>query len=200
MDTGSLVSSLIQSLAWPITALVIAFLFKGPISDLLGRLKEVKLNHFRAKFIRDLNQAKEVVHDSLPSDPTVSTPAGMEASVIPIPWLESNLRLLLDTYPSAAILLAWSGLEREIRQAAVRVDPSLPAASKINERIALATLVKRNIISDAVVDVVDTLRGGRNEVMHEPGSGSPLERDVTMRYSELAFALINHLRKSHAAD
>ncbi len=141
------ISSMTASLAWPLAVVVISLLFRKPLAQVLGRLRPTRVTGpggLGVEFGEELAQMEAVANrKGIPSasevlatptqrrgqmqnksrstDPSESerTRFGLAAGVILRQYEE--LTASAATFPAEAVQGAWSMVERELRQAAVRL-------------------------------------------------------------------------------
>jgi len=111
MDILTFISSIFSSSAWPLTVILLSFLFRRSISKILDsiRLKRVKKGDLEFDFEHDLSQLKEKAEVvALPTKGTKSKT--LKLSIQPIPGLlsiDSELQTITQINPAAGIALSW---------------------------------------------------------------------------------------------
>jgi hypothetical protein len=115
-ETAELISA-VASLLWPLFAFTSLFLFKKQISDLVGRIKRVKLLGQEIELSESLNKLEES-----------AMAVAKEVAALPVPASENvptestddgQIKLILQEAarsPKAALILLASYIERETRQ------------------------------------------------------------------------------------
>ncbi len=101
--------SLVQALAWPITALLLAWIFREPLSSALLRIKGLEWGQFKASFEEQLKELKAMA--GTPPPPAPELARGLEPS---FDYFRDLERLARDA-PRAAILGAWRHVEGVVR-------------------------------------------------------------------------------------
>jgi hypothetical protein len=176
---------IIKALAWPVTAFVLALIFKGELSGLLSRLSSVKVKNFlEAKFRKELREAEPQVEG-------IRKAAGAERSRESA--LEEEVRGELlrtaEVSPRVAILEAWRFLEIAAlvaaKEAGVEINPLRPVYSFVQE------LVHERIFSDDALLLFDKFRGLRNDALYAPEF--VLEQSEAEKYVDLALRLARGL-------
>jgi hypothetical protein len=104
------------SLAWPVSAAIIALIFRGQIKAVFSRLDELGYGDWKIKLNKDLEQA-EVVASELPPppQPPVQQPQQIEG---PKDNNADRFEKLVSVAPNAAILDAWFNIEMQMREIA----------------------------------------------------------------------------------
>jgi hypothetical protein len=57
-ETFDFISSIVNSLAWPITVIIIILLLKHPIRDLIKRIGKLKIKDIEADFSKEISDVK----------------------------------------------------------------------------------------------------------------------------------------------
>jgi len=101
VDAFTFVAALVRFLAWPLAAVVLAFVLRGEIRQLIPNLRKIKAGPLEAEFERDIRKLSESAeaHAELSLPPDRATP---ERQV---------LLQLVQINPRSAILEAWRGIE-----------------------------------------------------------------------------------------
>jgi hypothetical protein len=170
MDILTFISSILGSIAWPITIILLSFLFRHSISKILNsiRLKRVKRGDLEVDFEQDLSQLKEKAD-------VVTIPATMKKSRSSKKMIaassdrikvDNELQLISQLNPAAGIALAWSQVEKELMSAIMRlnISPDYPANNSALQNIQL--LKAANLINEEMYDILNRLRMLRNAAVH----------------------------------
>lgn len=100
-DWPAFAASLVTALAWPLSALVIALIFRRPLLALLARLDELSWGDKSARFAQRLDRLES---EASPAPPE---PDGPE---IALTGDHARFLKLLDLSPGAAVLDSWAGV------------------------------------------------------------------------------------------
>jgi hypothetical protein len=189
MDWLTFTSSLLKTMAWPATVLVIAFGFRRQIGLLLSGLSRLRYKDFELQFIQRLEVLKtEAVQAGLP--PLEAAPGKVTSTELAKPPDEFlYLGELLDIAPQAAVMEAWRQVELAMNEAARRIG--LPARRPFD---ALHQLQSSDKVKPQLIRVLAELRQLRNSVAHT--GGVSLSFDRAEEYVELAMRAIQALRDS----
>ena len=173
LDILALVASLIASLAWPLTVLIVGLIFKKPIQNLLSGIKTFKYGGLDIGFGERVEEVRKEAEKVLPQAPSPFTG-------------------LADLHPAAAILQSWLDLETDLRAVAQRhgiLDSPRLYTITIAEK-----LLDRNIWNEETFNIFAGLRNLRNSVVHTPaGSITPAQ---AFEFDLLIRRLITQLRQS----
>lgn len=163
--------SLVRALAWPVSALLIAALFRGPIADVIDRLSEFSAFGVSAKIRKQQERVvREVV--KVAAAPTPALTLDMSDAVA-----------LAADDPAGAVEVAWRKVVKASQDAHTRLDPAFnrhgPLGGNIEEMDALIEM-----------DAVDSLFSGTPSVLfYSWGSADNMNSDAALSYIRLAQAL-----------
>ena len=159
MDCLTFISKIIESLAWPVAAVVLVVVLRDEISKLAPFLKRVKAGPLEAEFEREVKELKEATVEQTKA---AETPQPDTVS-------KSFLFQLAELHPRSAILESWVRIEAAARvvlaEKAVSVsNPSYIPAARLAEPLA-----QQEVLSQKQVTLFHELRRLRNEVAHAQG-------------------------------
>lgn len=170
-------ASVLGSLAWPLSALVIALIFRRPLLALLARLDELSWGDKSARFAQRL--------DRLESEAPALRP---ELEVVPELALSGDhgrFLQLLDLSPNAAVLDAWSGVEEALTALAHDHLIASPDAAE-----ASRALGNRGILPARTLGMIGEMRRLRNAAAHN----QPISVSDALRFRNLAKGVLNEIR------
>lgn len=153
MDKLTFVSSVIESVAWPIAAAFVAISLRDEIRKLLSRTKRIKYNETEFEFNEEIKAASEEASKTFPEARSVR--------------VENNKSIeLARLSPRGAILEAWLGVEEALNGYSSRhgldVDDRRP--------FTLQNIAFHNAdyhkLGRGVVDMLKRLRKIRNDAVH----------------------------------
>ena len=148
--------TLITGIAWPISIIVLAYLFRKDISKGLAKLTKIKYKDLEAEFSETIKQIEEQMPElQLEDEGDVYNQSLVRQ--------REEIQSLGRASPRAAILEAWLELERTLLRAAQYKD--IPIDRDI--RRVTQELVKHSPLTATVSDLVDSLRRLRNLAVHE---------------------------------
>jgi hypothetical protein len=175
----------ISSIAWPITVLVIAALFRRPITFMLsGQLKSLKAGPVEAVW----HEAVSEVREDLPSP---SAPPGTE--VTRAEEIATELASLAERSPAAAVLEGYSRIERELRT--MLANPPVDIHLDLDRLGApsLANLaVQRGRLNPQTAEAMHGLNVLRNLAAH--GQAGDLTAERALEYLDLVDAVLLSIR------
>ena len=186
MNNLEFVASVVGSLAIPVTILVALLIFRGPLTELLGRIISYEGLGQKVNFGQKLAGAeKSVIRAVAQSQESVGRPqlggadteqTGADQALWKITSAEQNphdidlrkaglieLAELATSNPSFVVIKAWEDLEAALMYLVKEV---FPGTREVNPLRRLPDLVKERYVDDSVVSAVRELRDLRNNVAH----------------------------------
>ena len=175
MDGLQLLASIIDSLAWPVTIGVAAYLLRKPLLGLLPNLRRFKYKELEIQFGEQLEKLEQELGQE-PPPKQIAPPTDRQLIV------DERFDALAAISPSAAVLEAWidieSGLQELARQKFIGEGRIRPMTFITRE------LKSRGIISPRLVTLLNDLRVLRNQAAHPMA-----EREISLmearRYKEI---------------
>lgn len=176
MDWLQFLASIVSSLAWPLTLGVLIYLLRKPLLELLPNLRELKYKDLEVRFGEGLEKLEEKLEQQAPPEPTLRR-AGVREDT------DGKFDLLAQISPSAAVLEAWTDIERQLRTLAERNQ----IEEKRGRSILYITrfLRSREVLPPRLAGLLDDLRVLRNAAAH-PSSERQITLNDARRYKEIA--------------
>ena len=175
MDGLQLLASIIDSLAWPVTIGVAAYLLRKPLLELLPNLRRLKYKDFDIQFGERLEKLEQEIELEPPPSRT-APPSDLQL------FADKRFDDLAEISPSAAVIDAWIDIESALRELAkerlLKERWHQPMLQIIRE------LRSRQIISPRLASLLDDLRVLRNEAVHQMKGGQISLTDA-LRYKEI---------------
>ncbi len=184
MDWKQFIAEIISSIAWPAVAIAIVFLFKNELAKIVRRIARLKYKDLELDFAKVKQQAEELQLDTKVEIPAFESPV--------LTSLEDQILDAAERAPSAAILLAWSGLETAIAAAVSRLAISPDPPSYRSPMHNIDMLAKNGRLSKKHQSLLQEMRMLRNKVAHEQDAMLSISLDQAMNYAETAIDLIKH--------
>jgi hypothetical protein len=157
MDRNQLVASLVGSLAWPIGAVVLAFILRPFLSELVKRLRSVKYGGIEA----DLHALDELsVEDGKRADKSLPSASIRD---------DSSLALLIETAPAATMEKAW----RRVRDEIMRAAYTQTNEQRLSITEALETLLRSGSLTTRDLFIFNALESIRQGTYYEGAEVSP---------------------------
>jgi hypothetical protein len=182
----------IAAIAWPVAVLVIAVMFRGPITEMLsGQLGRMKAGPFEVEWQRTLSE--------------VETELGQEPPVVQAPptapdtGLSAELEPVASRAPAAAVLEAYARVEGSLRE--VLEGRGIDEARTQRGAVGLARLAQSHgLITEETMQAIEGLSVLRNLAAHgRAGDVSPKRaRDYLALADGVLFAIRQNLQRAAA--
>lgn len=182
MDLLAFFASLVSSLAWPVTIVVVVLALRRPIAHLLPELRELHYKDIRVEFGRKLEEIEAQVNRAqLPEGSgELSVPT---SNSYPKTFQEYVARIA-EISPRAAIAEAWRFVEGGLHEIAKQHDLPPPTSAPAIEHF----LRRHGRVPDTAANLLWELRQLRNRAVH--AGDFDLTSEQAREYGELAVRLI----------
>ncbi len=187
MDWKQFIAGLVSNLAWPGVAVIFLLMFKNELSKIAKRIAHLKFKDLELEFERVKQRAEELHLERNQEDINIESPTLLS--------LEDQILDAAERAPSAAILLAWSGLETAIAGAVSRLSISPDSPSHRSPRHNLDVLLKNGRLSKSHEKLINEMRILRNKLAHEQDAMLNISQDQALNYADTAIRLIKHFQK-----
>lgn len=197
MDMKQFVASITGSLAWPVAALLILFLFKKEVAARLPALLKLKLpGGIEAEFNKDLVTVAAAVGSS--EDASAQTPGepAVQAGANDAPfkkWTASidvlNLMvpepdpIALSANPTGVVMEAWKSLESVLRAASILANPNVHISNRLAFSAILKYLAAASFLTSDELDTLRKLKSMRDLAAH---SQEPLSAESASSFAEIS--------------
>jgi hypothetical protein len=178
LDWLQLLASIVDSLAWPVTIGIAAYLLRRPLLELLPNLRLFKFKEFEIQFGERLERLEQELGQEPP--PIPKEPRSDWELIA-----DERFDALAAISPNAAILEAWVDIESTLQELARH--RFLRANMERRPRSALQIireLGSRQIISPKLASMLDDLRGLRNVAAH-PTADKQISLSEARRYKDI---------------
>jgi hypothetical protein len=167
---------LIDTLAWPVIAIIVLILFRNPLRELLHVARKIKIKDVEIEFGKELKSAQG-------------------HAIKAFPELKQDKKTLLiaqaDHFPSTTIRDAWRAVDDIAEKLVLKAEPELNL--DVNERYK--TLEKKlsnhQLLDTKQAKLFGELRQLRNKVAH--AEEFEVNKADAIQYVELCFRLIGYL-------
>jgi hypothetical protein len=185
MNWKQFIAEIVSSLAWPAVILAILFMFRSELAKIVQRLAHLKYKDIELDFEKVKQQAEELHKEVLEEEPPEKSPVFTS--------LEDQVFDAVERAPSAAILLAWSGLETAIASVVARlaISPEPPSYRAPMHNIEMLT--KYGGLAKSHASLLNEMRMLRNKVAHERDSMLSITHEQALNYANVAIDMIHHL-------
>lgn len=162
MDCLTFISSLIESVSWPIAAFAIAFLFRAQIRKLIDRIKKLSMGDHSVDFSEKLDEAEAEAVTVIPAA------AAPESEGLQLP--DPRTQQLIALSPAAAVLDSWRVIERKTLKMAEPfysgTSPNRDGKRVVMFRGAVKSLFENGMISSSTYTLLLDLQQLRNAAAH----------------------------------
>lgn len=177
MDSLTFISELVDALAWPATVLVIVWLLRGPLTQLIPEVRKLKYRDFEAEFGREVEDLRERMVNAIP--PSKTAPEKTESF--------ERLEELARIAPNAAVLEAWKEVEAAARRLLAAHGLEVDSTGATPYLRIEQMLQRGEYVEESRVKIFKDLRRLRNKVAH--ATGYEISHVQAQEYIELALAL-----------
>lgn len=190
IDRGlTFLERILATLAWPVVVLTLLVKFRDEIRQLLERIAHLKFKDFELDFQRLKEQAERVQATEL------QTPRPRADRRLAS--FEDQLLATVESAPSAAVLLAWTGVEASLSSAVARLAVSPDAPSYRSPLHNIEALKGSSKITRDQESLLNGMRMLRNKLAHDPSATSNISEDQALSYAVAALELIQVLESLH---
>ena len=160
MDLLEFLASIVDSLAWPVSTLLLAWVivavFKKPLVELIHRVRKISHGDSVVEMSEQVQQLKVELSESVQQ---------LETESLPPIGISQRDRFTIRNDPRALPIEAWLRAESAARQ--------LLLANDVNDEIGSPSEVLRRLRSENLIrqlehDSLRTLLSMRNRAVHEP--------------------------------
>ena len=186
MDWKTFISSMIDSLAWPITTGVAIYLLRDAVGTLLERTLRVKHRDTEIEFAEAMGAIKERAE--------ILTPSGVNSESLRAD--RDRLRKVASIVPRSALLQAWNLLDREVSDLLVHLDVA-PEGRSLRTR-DVAEYLHNLGLSAAQVNTFLKLRRVMKSIVGP--SAFELSEEQVDSYIDLSIDIVSVMQKLRSAD
>lgn len=191
MDWLTFISKLIDSMAWPVAAVLLGLIFRKKLAELLPLLRKVKAGPLEAEFEIATKQvlastAELAAKERKPDAPQIEDKSSLEDT--------ASKLLTARSEPTATIIEGWSTLDGELhklgRQTGINGDPLLSEAKLYRE------IMDSDVLPIETRNLVQDLRQLRNQVAHAKVIPTPESAQDYLVSVQRVVELIRNYRKN----
>lgn len=185
MDVLSFISGMIESLAWPVSIIIIIMILKKPIDQLMLGIHRLKYQDLEIDFNKRLDEIDSKIETENNKEPKKELKQNNNE-------LE-QIETIAEISPNSAILLAWSIVEKELQSIVMRLEISsdYPRNSPMKN---INTLREMKLIDNQTVDGLNELRRIRNNAAHAQLNMRTISSDEALRYYEIVLKITSILK------
>ncbi len=214
MDLLTFISKIIGTLAWPITTIIFAFIFKKPISKVLENIESLTYKDGLVKFAKKTEQIGKEVEKQIPLQEPLSVRVSDEAqaqetltiaegqqerqeSIEKLPRDDfDKIYMEVEKSPQLAIMQAWTKLEMEAMLALKRYKYFQEKGEISISPIALLRgLKEKGLLDEKQIQIFDGLRKLRNIAVHRVLR--PIPEGIVLSYIDAAKKVYIYLKNKN---
>jgi hypothetical protein len=185
MDWLTFITKIVEALAWPGTVVVVLFLIRRELPQIVRNLRKLKIKGVELEFGEAAKAVASEAKDAVPSDDANTRLPGQSRHE-----LAERLNSIAEFAPRAAILEAWLQVEAAavdvIRKRSSPNLKSLPGPMRLRD-----SLMKIEVLNSKQLAVFENLRILRNEAVHL--AEAQFTRASVENYIEAALAMAAYL-------
>ncbi len=186
MSTLEFFSSIVQALAWPISVILIVYILKKPITDLVKGVRKFKYQDLEIDFENELEKI----------DQQISTKSKLKVKEEPTKLnnVDEEIETIANISPNAAIVMAWNLVDKEIQEAIIRLDisPDYPLHNSPLNNLNL--LKENNFIDTGMENAINGLRMLRNEAAHVSKNEEEITKVNALNYYDVVQEVVTILK------
>lgn len=167
-------------------------MFRSELAKIVQRLTHLKYKDLEFDFEKVKQQAEDLHLETTQKSSIIFDPA--------LTSLEDQIMDAVERAPSAAILLAWSGLEVAIAAAVARLAISPESPSYRSPMHNIEMLIQNGRLSKKHEGLLHEMRMLRNKIANEQNSMLSISQDQALNYANTAIDLIKHFESYRRVD
>lgn len=188
MSVLQFISSITDSIAWPLAIVILLLVYKKYIIKLIPAISSLKYKDLELQFSEKVKETVNISKEDIKEIPVAHDDVNISR--------ENRLFGLLEISPRAAILESWLLVETAASKALQKKDSEI---SKKTSMLAPARLGKYlqeyKVLTELQFTIYDNLREMRNNAIHIADETLFNKNDVT-EYIQLALMLANQIEEA----
>ena len=179
MNWLEFISSIITTLIWPTTIIILIILFRTQLGDLVPLIKKLKYKDFELEFEKTLTKAKK----------DAGKLGDMPKSAESI-FDEVDITNLAQISPRSVVIEAWLLVEQATMDIIYKQSADAPKA--LNSHLKIMNKLRQDKrIDSEVIHLLNELRMLRNSAAHSQDFA--ISPDLAIEYAQTAKMLVNYL-------
>lgn len=176
---------IIDSLAWPIAVLILAFAFRAELRKILNRMSRLKYKELEATFDNELSQVENSrkSHAEPEQEPLPEKPEEKSAY--------AQLLRIAEVSPRAAVTESWREVEAVVDQLATSMG--IDAKSPLSGIKVIRSLIQEERVDASLLEEYTRLRKLRNQAAH--AGEFDISQTEAERYAALAVEIAGFLKR-----
>lgn len=190
MNWKEFIVTLIDNMAWPTVAIVIFFVLRTQIGNLIGKIAHLKYKDLEVDF-DELKKSVEAASSKLTEN--IVTQDSRDKQIYQS--MEEQIMKSVETAPSASILLAWSAVETAMSSAVSRLAISAESPAYRSPLHNIDALEKGSKLSKEQIKLIHEMRMLRNKVAHEDQTRLNISETQARDYATASTEIIDLLNR-----
>jgi hypothetical protein len=202
MDWKQFVVDMTSHIVWPTAFVLFLFMFRSDMARIVRRIAHLKYKDLEVNFENLEAQSRDLSMNSDDLTPTRGDQIS-DKKVLPVSYpisLEDQMLDAVDTAPSAAILLAWSGVETAMASAVNRLKISPDAPPYRSPMHNIDALRRYSTLSAKQGNLLTEMRQIRNKIAHEQDEIYAISPNQVKNYVNSAIKMARQFEKLQGKD
>ena len=191
-DLLVLISSLVDSLAWPVAIAILVLVFRSPLLKLLEGLTRLRYGDFELDFGQEVESIKDQATTAgiklTPKTTSEKTDTRDSTEIV------ADAFKLAEEFPEPAVVLAWTAVEYELLQVGVRFDISTSHQGYTPPSRIINFLSKDGHLENETCDILERMRTLRNMAAHPAREKARISSDEAVEFVSLAEGMKEKLK------
>lgn len=196
MNLFDFIAKVIESLAWPITIIVIFVVFRESISKIFLTLSNFKYKDISIDFKRELSELESMAEKAEITKNSIDKVDGHDKKELikhRYRSREEEIEQVALISPTAAIPLAWTMVEDSLMSTIMRLAISPDYPPNNSALLNIQYLRDYGGLDDETFKALNRMRQIRNEAVHGKYSNSNISTEEALEYSQLAINMVKKL-------
>ena len=186
MDRYTFFVEITKALAWPVSLLIIVFVFRKAIVQLMSILRNVKISVFELIFSKEMQEMQNQIPEEI-SKGIKKIESGKQSSD------STRLTEILDISPRVAVIEAWRIVETVALESIQKIGESNISVRTTRDLFSIAS--ENHIWNDNIISFMQKLYSIRNHASHR-GEDFVIPKDDARRYAHNALSLASYLKST----
>ncbi len=185
MDGLTFTAELIKALAWPVTILIILYVLRRPLAELLPMVQRIRYQGIELDFGMQVQQLSAQFRKELPGSVSLDDETRR---------LSEHLQKLAQLSPRAVVLEGWLLLEEAAVEASKKHNLKLSSRELRSPILLGSYLEQAGILDENKLEIFNRLRNLRNAAAH--ASDFAFDAESAIEYANLAIQLASFIRSA----
>ena len=189
MDILSFISSLVASVAWPFTVVVVILIFRNSIGKLISSMAKFKYKDLEAEF-----HSIEIKADAIP-EITERKEALPKYEQVVYSSLIEQIKDIAPRSPEGAIFISWTAVEAALSAVVNRlaISPDAPSSRSVTHNLnCLREYTKADL---NITSTINDMRVLRNKIAHGDMGMYKISVEQALDYGRISEKIIGALQR-----